>query len=333
MGANNHTRSDLGAEAQSEGKIPVYLVINRSASMRGEPIAAVNNGVATILGSLRQDKYLLEKVILNIICFDSVSEIILEDAEIKDITNPEFIAADSYAENINLAFDLIHKNINGLKDKMKSKFFLKWAPHILVVTHGDIELDGIYECIDKLRKQTSVQIIGCFTSFRSTSSDFAKVFDHEVKLDTIDGYSVTNLLSFIEVRYEFSSINLSSDEAFFDDKHIDYFRKKLEIWKHDIVSGRKDASVTLTTARLPNLVDRASLDFDWDIKLRARERQGKLLGRIEAALRRIEDGEFGYCEVTGEPISLKRLEAWPLATMTLEAQEDRERKMKMYRSE
>nr|WP_232473994.1 RNA polymerase-binding protein DksA [Sphingomonas sp. MA1305] len=114
-----------------------------------------------------------------------------------------------------------------------------------------------------------------------------------------------------------------------------YFRAKLIRWKEAIL---QDAAGTLNqlqidSLREPDLTDRASSETDWSIELRTRDRQRKLIAKIDAALRRIEEGEYGYCEVTGEPISLGRLEARPIATMTLEAQERHERSEKVSRED
>ena len=127
----------------------------------------------------------------------------------------------------------------------------------------------------------------------------------------------------------------SPDEAFMNARQLAYFRGKLLGWKDEIL---KEAAGTLATLQVeslrePDVTDRASSETDWSIELRTRDRQRKLISKIEAALRRIETGEYGYCEVTGEPISLQRLEARPIATMTLEAQERHERVEKVTREE
>nr|WP_241527241.1 RNA polymerase-binding protein DksA [Sphingomonas turrisvirgatae] len=118
-------------------------------------------------------------------------------------------------------------------------------------------------------------------------------------------------------------------------RQLDYFREKLLAWKDAI---HREAAGTLSqlqvdSLREADLTDRASSETDWSIELRTRDRQRKLIAKIDAALRRIEDGEYGYCEVTGEPISLGRLEARPIATMTVEAQERHERNEKVSREE
>jgi len=127
----------------------------------------------------------------------------------------------------------------------------------------------------------------------------------------------------------------SDAEPFMNPRQLAYFRKKLLAWKDDILRESHDTLVTLQNESLrePDVTDRASSETDWSLELRTRDRQRKLIAKIEAALRRIEDGEYGYCEVTGEPISLARLEARPIATMTIEAQERHERNEKISRDE
>lgn len=125
------------------------------------------------------------------------------------------------------------------------------------------------------------------------------------------------------------------DEDFMNPRQLAYFRKKLIDWKENILREAQDTLNTLQNEPLrePDLTDRASSETDWSIELRTRDRQRKLISKIDAALRRIEEGEYGYCEVTGEPISLGRLEARPIATMTVEAQEAHERQEKISRDE
>lgn len=124
-------------------------------------------------------------------------------------------------------------------------------------------------------------------------------------------------------------------EAFMNAAQLEYFRRKLVDWKEDILRESHDTLVTLQNESLrePDVTDRASSETDWSLELRTRDRQRKLIAKIDAALRRIDDGEYGYCEVTGEPISLARLEARPIATMTVEAQERHERNEKISRDE
>jgi DnaK suppressor protein len=127
----------------------------------------------------------------------------------------------------------------------------------------------------------------------------------------------------------------SPDEAFMSPRQLAYFRRKLIDWKDAILRESAQTLETLKAEPLrePDLTDRAASETDWSIELRARDRQRKVIGKIDAALRRIETGEYGYCDVSGEPISLQRLEARPIATMTLEAQERHERDEKISRDE
>jgi DnaK suppressor protein len=127
----------------------------------------------------------------------------------------------------------------------------------------------------------------------------------------------------------------SPDEPFMNERQQDYFRDKLIAWKDALLREGQGTLDTLQNEPLrePDVTDRASSETDWSIELRTRDRQRKLITKIDAALRRIDDGEYGYCDVTGEPISLKRLEARPIATMTLEAQEKHERQEKVSRDE
>ena len=119
----------------------------------------------------------------------------------------------------------------------------------------------------------------------------------------------------------------SEDEEFMSDLHRAYFLRKLKGWKEDILEEARQtmAQLQVDSLREPDIADRASSETDWSIELRTRDRQRKLIAKIDAAIRRLYDGEYGYCEVTGDPISLARLEARPIATMTLEAQEKHER--------
>ena len=127
----------------------------------------------------------------------------------------------------------------------------------------------------------------------------------------------------------------AEDEPFMNDRQLEYFRRKLLAWKEDILHGSKEtlAGLASGTRNLPDIADRASEETDRALELRTRDRQRKLVAKIDAALRRIENGEFGYCEMTGEPISLKRLDARPIATMTLEAQERHERSERVHRDD
>jgi DnaK suppressor protein len=127
----------------------------------------------------------------------------------------------------------------------------------------------------------------------------------------------------------------SDAEPFMNARQLAYFRQKLNDWKEDLLRETHDTLITLQNESLrePDVTDRASSETDWSLELRTRDRQRKLIGKIEAAVRRIDEGEYGYCEVTGDPISLGRLEARPIATMTIEAQESHERNEKISRDE
>lgn len=120
-----------------------------------------------------------------------------------------------------------------------------------------------------------------------------------------------------------------------NEQQRDYFRAKLLRWKDEILQESKETLEHLQDENQnhPDLVDRASSETDRAIELRARDRQRKLIAKIDAALKRIDDGSYGYCEETGEPISLKRLDARPIATLSVEAQERHERRERVYRDE
>ncbi len=120
-----------------------------------------------------------------------------------------------------------------------------------------------------------------------------------------------------------------------NDRQLEYFRRKLEAWKADLLDDSKHTIEGLqdNTRNIPDIADRASEETDRALELRTRDRQRKLVAKIDQALRRIDEGEYGYCEATGEPISLKRLDARPIATLSLEAQERHERREKVHRDD
>lgn len=127
----------------------------------------------------------------------------------------------------------------------------------------------------------------------------------------------------------------ADSEPFMNERQQEYFRRKLLNWKAELlelsattIEGLQDSG-----RNVPDIADRASEETDRALELRTRDRQRKLVSKIDAALRRIENGEYGYCEMTGEPISLRRLDARPTATMTLEAQERHERREKVHRDD
>ena len=127
----------------------------------------------------------------------------------------------------------------------------------------------------------------------------------------------------------------AEDEPFMNDRQLDYFRRKLLAWTAELMDDSKHTIEGLqeATRNIPDLADRASEETDRALELRTRDRARKLVGKIDQALRRIEQGEYGYCEATGEPISLKRLDARPIATLSLEAQERHERREKVHRDD
>jgi DnaK suppressor protein len=127
----------------------------------------------------------------------------------------------------------------------------------------------------------------------------------------------------------------SDKEPFMNERHREYFRDKLLAWKDDILKEAKETLQHLQDENQnhPDLADRASSETDRAIELRARDRQRKLIAKIDAALQRLEDGTYGYCEETGEPISIRRLEARPIATLSIEAQERHERRERVYRDD
>ena len=127
----------------------------------------------------------------------------------------------------------------------------------------------------------------------------------------------------------------SDKEEFMNPMQVEYFRQKLLQWRQELLSDANDTLNTLSEEnfQLPDITDRAQMESDASLQLRTRDRERKLLSKIESALRRIEDGSYGYCEETDEPISLKRLEARPIASLSLDAQERHERMEKSHRDD
>ena len=127
----------------------------------------------------------------------------------------------------------------------------------------------------------------------------------------------------------------SEGEEFMNERQLVFFKQALKKWKQEIIDESKETLAHLQDGPIQeaDLNDRASSETDWGLELRTRDRQRKLVSKIDAALRRIDEDEFGYCSVTGEPISLKRLDARPIATMSLEAQERHERREKVHRDD
>ncbi|MDE2445902.1 MAG: RNA polymerase-binding protein DksA [Alphaproteobacteria bacterium] len=127
----------------------------------------------------------------------------------------------------------------------------------------------------------------------------------------------------------------SDAEPFMNERQVEYFRRKLLNWKEDILKESKETISHLQEENhiLPDVADRASSETDRSLELRTRDRQRKLISKIDAALKRVDDGSYGYCEETGEPIGLKRLDARPIATLSIEAQERHEKRERVYRDE
>ncbi|HEY3796835.1 MAG TPA: RNA polymerase-binding protein DksA [Caulobacteraceae bacterium] len=127
----------------------------------------------------------------------------------------------------------------------------------------------------------------------------------------------------------------SEDEPFMNDRQLEYFRQKLISWKEDILRESRETvgHLQTETENHPDLADRASSETDRSLELRTRDRQRKLISKIDDALRRIEEGAYGFCEETGEPIGIARLEARPIATLSVEAQERHERRERVHRDD
>jgi DnaK suppressor protein len=127
----------------------------------------------------------------------------------------------------------------------------------------------------------------------------------------------------------------AEDEPFMNERQLEYFRRKLTAWKVELLDDSRQTigALQTTTRNIPDITDRASEETDRALELRTRDRQRKLVSKIDAALRRIDEGEYGYCQDTGVPISLKRLDARPIATLSLEAQERHERRERVHRDD
>ena len=132
-----------------------------------------------------------------------------------------------------------------------------------------------------------------------------------------------------------ASYRPTDDEVFMSERHRNYFRRKLVAWRDDLLRESRETLTTLQSENEnhPDIADRASSETDRAIELRARDRQRKLISKINAALSRLDDGSYGFCEETGDPIGLRRLDARPIATLSVEAQERHERRERVYRDE
>ncbi len=137
------------------------------------------------------------------------------------------------------------------------------------------------------------------------------------------------------VQVETSEYRPTEDEPFMNERQVEYFRQKLLNWKEDILRESREtlSHLQTDTENHPDIADRASSETDRALELRTRDRQRKLISKIDEALRRIEDNSYGYCEETGEPIGVARLEARPIATLSLEAQERHERRERVHRDD
>ena len=137
------------------------------------------------------------------------------------------------------------------------------------------------------------------------------------------------------VQVETAEYRPTEDEPFMNERQLEFFKQKLLNWKEDILRESREtlSHLQTDTENHPDIADRASSETDRALELRTRDRQRKLISKIDEALRRIEDGSYGYCEETGEPIGLKRLDARPIATLSLEAQERHERREKVFRED
>ena len=132
-----------------------------------------------------------------------------------------------------------------------------------------------------------------------------------------------------------SNYRPSEDEEFMNERQLQYFKQKLLDWKEEILRESREtlSHLQTETENHPDIADRASSETDRSLELRTRDRQRKLISKIDEAIRRIEDGSYGYCEETGEPIGVARLEARPIATLSLEAQERHERRERVHRDD
>jgi DnaK suppressor protein len=127
----------------------------------------------------------------------------------------------------------------------------------------------------------------------------------------------------------------AEDEPFMNERQLEYFRRKLVVWKQELMDQSAETVEALQDSgrNVPDIADRASEETDRALELRTRDRERKLIGKIDSALRRLDDGSYGYCEDTGEPIGIKRLDARPIATLSIEAQERHERMERMQRED
>jgi DnaK suppressor protein len=169
---------------------------------------------------------------------------------------------------------------------------------------------------------------------RIARTDISSPREQGVRLVS-DGVAMSSQKNGVAVLDKNKSYRPSDKEPFMNERQREYFRNKLLTWKEEILKEAKEtlAHLQAESENHPDLADRASSETDRAIELRARDRQRKLIAKIDAAIARLDDGTYGYCEETGEPIALKRLEARPIATLSVEAQERHERRERIYRDE
>jgi DnaK suppressor protein len=169
---------------------------------------------------------------------------------------------------------------------------------------------------------------------RIARTDISSPREQGVRLVS-DGVAMSSQKNGVAVLDKNKSYRPSDKEPFMNERQREYFRNKLLTWKEEILKEAKEtlAHLQAESENHPDLADRASSETDRAIELRARDRQRKLIAKIDAAIARLDDGTYGFCEETGEPIALKRLEARPIATLSVEAQERHERRERIYRDE
>jgi DnaK suppressor protein len=177
----------------------------------------------------------------------------------------------------------------------------------------------------------AVRIAQVVKSRRTTANGHGAKNAHGAK----NGHGLESRLSEKDISSAAQGYRPSDKEPFMNERQREYFRKKLLDWREDILREAKETLAHLQTEseNHPDLADRASSETDRAIELRARDRQRKLISKIDEAISRLDEGSYGYCEETGEPIAIKRLEARPIATLSIEAQERHERRERVYRDD
>jgi DnaK suppressor protein len=210
-----------------------------------------------------------------------------------------------------------------IRNRVDSRAFMEPWPQLYVVDPTEPRNLGSTRISPKIRRFQPLRARVPMSIFRATSGGARRLMTAAV------GRIIKSKIVLDE------SYRPSDDEAFMNERQREYFRRKLLDWKDEILREARETIVALQSENEnhPDLADRASSETDRAIELRARDRQRKLIAKIDSALARIDDGTYGYCEETGEPISLRRLEARPIATLSLEAQERHERNERVYRDD